>query len=84
MLHIPTVSLEVSQAIIASMEHDPDYFHTLSDKLHNNNPLFYYMIAAAKEAKSEQYSTGYVKGVCTSYVLIEAQVEADAMNAQWG
>jgi hypothetical protein len=84
MLHIPTVSLEVSQAIIASMEHDPDYFHTFSNKLYDNNPLFYYMISAAQKAKSEQYSSGYIKGVCTSYVLIEAQMEADAMNEQWG
>ena len=42
------------------------------------------MITAAQEHSNPDFSTGYIKGVCTAYVLIEAQMDSDEMNAKWG
>ena len=82
--NIPLESGDISKGIIASMEHDPDYFQNLCDRLKEENPLIYYMITAAQEHSNPDFSTGYIKGVCTAYVLIEAQMDSDEMNAKWG
>ena len=84
MPNIPLISGDISKGIIASMEHDADYFQNLCDRLKVQNPLIYYMITAAQEHSNEDFATGYIKGVCTAYVLIEAQMDADEMNAKWG
>ena len=84
MSNIPVISDDISKSIIASMEDDKDYFQNLCDKLKVENPLMYYMITAAQGHIDTGFSTGYIKGVCTTYVLIEAQMEADEMNARWG
>ena len=84
MPNIPLLSGDISKGSIASMEHDSDYFQNLCNRLKEENPLIYYMITAAQEHSNPDFSTGYIKGVCTAYVLIEAQMDADEMNAKWG
>lgn len=83
MPNIPLVSLDVAKALIATMDHEDEYFTNYASRLHVENPLMFYLLGIAQEHSSTDFSSGYMKGLMTAYALIENQMDANALNQQW-
>ena len=81
-MKIPEVSKDTVASLTVSMAHDKRWFKNQLIKMRKENKLLHALIKTAHASwKNQTEVTGYIKGLCTMYALIQNQLEANEWNS---